>query len=46
MFNQALALLAQSDTFAVIEYLDQQEDQLQGAKTYAELVKNLYWQEK
>ena len=46
MFNQALALLAQSDTFAVIEFLDQQEDRLQVAKTFAELVKHLYWQVK
>ena len=46
MFDQSLTLLTQSDTFAVIEFLDQQEDQLKVAKTYAELVKRLYWQEK
>lgn len=46
MFNQSLSLLSQSDTFAVIEFLDQQDDQLQVAKTYSELVKHLYWKEK
>lgn len=46
MFDQALALLAQSDSFAVIEFLDQQEDQLRVAKTYSELVKHLYWKKK
>jgi hypothetical protein len=46
MFNDALTLLSQSDTFAVIEFLDQQEDQLEVAQTYSELVKHLYWQEK
>jgi hypothetical protein len=46
MFDQSLNLLSQSDTFAVIEFLDQQENQLQVAKTYSELVKHLYWKEK
>jgi hypothetical protein len=46
MFDQALDLLSQSDTFAVIEFLDQQEEQLRVAKTYAELVKHIYWKEK
>jgi hypothetical protein len=46
MLDQSLDLLAQSDTFAIIEFLDQQENQLKVAKTYAELVKHLYWKEK
>lgn len=46
MFDQALDLLSQSDTFAVIEFLDQQDDPLRVAKTYAELVKHIYWKEK
>lgn len=46
MLDQSLTLLSQSDTFAVIEFLDQQEDQLRVSKTYAELVKHLYWQDK
>ena len=46
MKEQCLNLLSQSDTFAVIEFLDQQEDQLRVAKTYSELVKHLYWKEK
>lgn len=46
MFDQTLDLLSQSDTFAVIEFLDQQDNQLQVAKTYLELVNHLYWKEK
>jgi len=46
MFDEAITLLIQSDTFAVIEFLDQQEEQLEVATTYSELVKHLYWKEK
>ena len=46
MFDQSLSILTQSDTFAVIEFLDQQDDKLEVAKTYSELVKHLYWKDK
>ena len=46
MFDQSVAYLAQADTFAVIEFLDQQEDRLKVAGTYDELVRHLYWKEK
>lgn len=46
LLDQSLSLLSQSDTFAVIEFLDQQDDSLLVASTYAELVKHLYWKEK
>ena len=46
MFEQSLDLLSQSDTFAVIEFLDQQEERLAAAATYDELVRRLYWKEK
>ena len=46
MLDQSLDLLAQSDTFALIEFLDQQEGHLKIAGTYDELVRHLYWKEK
>lgn len=46
MFAQSLDLLSQADTFALIEFLDQQEDRLEVAATYDELVRHLYWKEK
>jgi hypothetical protein len=46
MLEQSVYLLSQADTFAVIEFLDQQEDRLNVAGVYDELVRNLYWKEK
>ena len=46
MKDKSLDLLAQSDTYAVIEYLAQQPDRLTAAKTYVELVRHCYWQQK
>lgn len=46
MYDQALDLLTQTDTFAVIEFLDQQENLIRVANTYSDLVKHLYWKEK
>ena len=46
MFAQSLDLLSQADIFALIEFLDQQEDRLEVAATYGELVRHLYWKEK
>jgi len=46
MLEQSFDLLSQSDTYAIIEFLDQQENPLKVAGTYDELVKHLYWKEK
>jgi hypothetical protein len=46
MVDQALLILSEADTFAAIEYLNQQPDALQVGTVYSELVKHLHWQER
>ncbi len=46
MVEQALHCLDEADTFAAVEFLNQQADPLLVAEAYHELVKVLYWQQK
>lgn len=46
MVEQALHCLDEADTFAAVEFLNQQEDPLIVAGAYNDLVKALYWQKK
>ena len=46
MFEEALVHLEESDTFAAIEFLDQQPNPLEVAEIYNKLVGHLYWKAK
>jgi hypothetical protein len=46
MRESLLAMLGEQDTFAVVQYLNQQPDALVVGNAYADLVKHLYWQKK
>ncbi len=46
MLETVLKHLAESDSFAAITALNQQEDALSALKTYSQLIIDLYWKEK